>query len=91
MAKKAHGIGQLTATEQQPGYSPERLAKQIEGCLPPIKKIDERGFTYWVYPKDKKHPRWKEKPISIKAGKIKAAKLTIEEEQGLSFELPDYE
>lgn len=61
MANKAWGIGDLTETEQQPGYSPERLEAQLVGTLPPVEKIDERGFKYTIYPKDYSHPRYKGK------------------------------
>jgi len=83
MARKAHGIGDLTETEKQPGYDPVRFAKQIEGCRPEI-RVDERGFKYTVYLKDRSKP--KEKTIKPKLIKQKkASDLNLQEEQELNL------
>jgi hypothetical protein len=86
MARKAHGIGDLTETEKLPGYDPVRFAKQIEGCRPEI-RVDEKGFKYTAYVRVV--PKKKEQISRVKNTKAKAkAKTTnIAEEdlQGLSF------
>lgn len=88
MAKKAHGIGVLTETEQQPGYCPERLKSQIVGCKKPEVRVDRKGFKYIVYPRDLSHERWKnhkpkKKPIVVSRAtptpeEIKELKLDID-------------
>jgi hypothetical protein len=81
MARKAHGIGDLTPTEQQSGYDPIRFAKQIEGCRPEI-RVDAKGFKYTAYvriePKKKEH-KDRIKPIKQR----KASDLSLQEEKEL--------
>jgi hypothetical protein len=86
MSKKGYGIQDLTETEKQPGYCPERLAKQIEGCLPPETRVDERGFKYVVYPRDLKHERWKNRTPKIKKPIAKTIQLKELQEIDLSLE-----
>jgi hypothetical protein len=86
MARKAHGIGDLTETEKLPGYDPIRFAKQIEGCRPEI-RIDEKGFKYTAYVRIE--PKKKEQTERIKNHKVKAkiTKIAEQDLQGLSFDL----
>jgi hypothetical protein len=86
MARKAHGIGDLTETEQQSGYDPIRFAKQIEGCRAEI-RVDARGFKYTAYVRIE--PRKKDQTDRIKNNKVKGktAKITKEGLQDLSFDL----
>ena len=85
MARKAHGIGELTETEKQPGYCPERFAKQIEGCRPEI-RVDERGFKYTAYVKIK----GKEKTAEVRKPKTRNKTAVLPQPKELT-ELPDLE